>query len=79
MKQIFQIFGGDERDVNVHFCKATQMQHSYFKYRLIRASFNLFLSQISYPFYFQNVICTPVKWRNKESVRQWQSNCEVLK
>ena len=56
MKQIFQIFGGDERDVNVHFCKATQMQHSYFKYRLIRASFNLFLSQITYPFLFPKML-----------------------
>ena len=46
-------FAGDKRLVNVHFCKATQMQHSYFKYRLINGSFRLFLSQISYPFYFQ--------------------------
>ena len=55
-KQILKIFGGDKRVVNVHFCKATQMQHSYFKYRLIRASFNLFLSQISYPFLFPKML-----------------------
>ena len=47
------IFAGDKRHVNVHFCKATQMQHSYFKYRLINGSIRLFLSQIIYPFYFQ--------------------------